>query len=330
MSKTSVWRVVHGQRTKIRKSKHDNIKRGRRKILTSRDRRKLHRSLIMLRAENPNFTIMDVVKWSGIPQHKANYRTFHREICNLGYAYRPSRKKGILTDKDLKLRREFARSRLNDCSTDYWTKDVAFYLDGVSFVYKGNPMSDALKPKNKIWRKRNEGLVMTTKGSKDLAGGKRLHFIVVISYGRGVILAEPYEKMTADFFTEFIRRYFPNLFEVAEKGESDRKIFVMDNDPSQTSRKAMATLVDMGYMLQRIPPRSPDLNPIENVFHLVRKRIEAQVKENNITHQTWEEFKQAVQYNIWSTSKDVIDKTITTMTKRLQEIVQTNGKRTKY
>ena len=160
-------------------------------------------------------------------------------------------------------------------------------------------MSDAVKPKNKIWRKRNESVVITTKGSKDLLGGKRLHFIVLI-------LAEPYENRTADFFTEFIRRNFPNLFEVAEKGESNSKIFVMDNNPSQTSRKAMATLVDMGYTLQRIPPRSSDLNPIENVLHLVRKRIEAQVKENNITHQTWEEFKQVVQYNICTMSKVVI------------------------
>ena len=150
---------------------------------------------------------------------------------------------------------------------------------GYRLFIRGNPLSDAVKPKNKIWRKRNEGLVMTTKGSKDLAGGKRLHLIVVISYGRGVILAEPYEKMSADFFAEFIRRHFPNLFEIAEKGESDQKIFVMDNDPSQTSSKAMETLMNMGYTLQRIPPRSPDLNPIENVFHLVRKRFEAQVKD---------------------------------------------------
>ena len=32
-------------------------------------------------------------------------------------------------------------------SVDYWTKDVAFYLDGVSFIFKGNPVSDAIKPK---------------------------------------------------------------------------------------------------------------------------------------------------------------------------------------
>lgn len=329
MSKASVWRIVRGNRTE-RKTVKNSAKRGRRKILSLRDSRKLNRALVTLRLEDANFTVMDVVKRSGIPLNAAHYRTFHREIRQLGYAFRPSRKKGILTEKDLKMRRKFARSRLNDCRADYWTKDVAFYLDGVSFVFKGNPMSDAVKPNNRIWRKKSEGLTFTTKGSKDLAGGKRLHLIVVISYGKGVILAEPYEKMTADFFALFIRRHFPNLFDIAGKGEADRKIFVMDNDPSQTSAKAMATLMDMGYTMQKIPARSPDVNPIENVFHLVRKRLKAQVKENNVTQQTWEEFKQAVQYNIWSTSKDVIDKTISSMTKRLQKIVKTNGRRTKY
>ena len=42
-------------------------------------------------------------------------------------------------------------------------------------------MSDVLKPKNRVWRKRGEGLSLTTKGSKELAGGKRLHFLLAIS-----------------------------------------------------------------------------------------------------------------------------------------------------
>ena len=145
---------------------------------------------------------MDIVEQSGIPQHIVHYRTFYREIQGLGYAFQPNRKKCIHTDGDLKLCCEFAQSTLKSLCTDYWTKDVAFYLDGVSFVYKGNPMSVATKPKNRIWQKKSEGLVMTTKGSKDLAGGKRLHLIVVISYGKGVILAEPYEKMNAEFFAK--------------------------------------------------------------------------------------------------------------------------------
>ena len=87
-----------------------------------RDRRKLNRAVLKLRQADPNFSVMDVVKRSGIVQSKAHYRTFHREIRNLGYAYRPSRRKGIITENDLKLRRDFAKSRLKECPPDYWSK----------------------------------------------------------------------------------------------------------------------------------------------------------------------------------------------------------------
>ena len=102
----------------------------------------------------------------------------------------------------------------------------------------------------------------------------------------------------------------------------------MDNDPSQTSAKARAVFAELGYTMQKIPPRSPDLNPIENVFHLVRKRLQREAREKNITHQ--DVFKQPVQYHIWSTSKELIDKTIASMPTRLHQIFKKKGRRTKY
>ena len=84
--------------------------------------------------------------------------------------------------------------------TYYWSKDVSFYLDGVSFVYKLNLLSDARHAQGGVGRTRSEGLQITTKGSKDLGGGKRLHFMVAIAYGKGVILAEQYVKINAEIF----------------------------------------------------------------------------------------------------------------------------------
>ena len=45
--------------------------------------------------------------------------------------------------------------------------------------------------------------------------------------------------------------------------------------------------------MQVIPALSPDLNPIENLFNIVRKRIEAEILEQNIIHQSWDEFVQS-------------------------------------
>ena len=74
---------------------------------------------------------------------------------------------------------------------DFWKNEISFYLDGVSFVHKYNPKGGAASNRARVWRKREEGLQLTTKGCKDLAGGRRLYVIVAIAYGKGVILKVP-------------------------------------------------------------------------------------------------------------------------------------------
>lgn len=60
-------------------------------------------------------------------------------------------------------------------------------------------MGQAVAPKGRIWRKKSEGLRMTGKGSKDLAGGKRLPFLVAMAYKKGVVVVEEYQKMSGSF-----------------------------------------------------------------------------------------------------------------------------------
>ena len=47
--------------------------------------------------------------------------------------------------------------------------------------------------------------------------------------------------------------------------------FLMDNDPSQTSKAARKVKENIDAKFLKIPARSPDLNPIESTFHLVKK-----------------------------------------------------------
>ena len=89
------------------------------------------------------------VKESGIDLNVAHYRTFLRAVRRLGFSFRASRKRGILLENDLWERLKFAKA-MATTSVDYWTEQVAFYLDGVSFIHKTNPASDAVKPKGKV------------------------------------------------------------------------------------------------------------------------------------------------------------------------------------
>ena len=113
----------------------------------------------------------------------------------------------------------------------FWTNETAFYLDGVSFVHKYNPKSGAACNEARVWRKKGE-LQLTIKGSKVLAGGRRLHLLVATALGKGVILKVPHGKMTGSFFANFIRGHFNIPFVKAGPKANGRRLFLVDNDPS--------------------------------------------------------------------------------------------------
>ena len=163
---------------------------------------------------------------------------------------------------------------------DFFKHDIAFYLDGVSFVHKQNPIQAAAGTKSRIWRKKNAGLPFTSKGSKDLAGGPRLHLIVASAYGKGVVLKEVYEKMDGH----------------ARSGPKrhGQRLFIVDNDPSQRSKVAKRALQDIEAELHDIPPRSPDINVIESISHLLRMDLEEEAVTENITCETLEQFRDRV------------------------------------
>ena len=296
--------------------------------MSPRDRRHLLRSLFKLREINPGFSIKSLVAYSGLHLSGISYRTFYRELRREGFQYLQARKKGLVSRTDRGKRLKFAREckQILQDEPIFFHVVIAFYLDGVSFVHKPRPMAQISAPKGKVWRKRAEGLKITAKGSKNLAGGKRLHLLVAIAYNMRVFCVEEYTKMNAIYFSEFVRRNFPALFH----GRERRKIFVMDNDPSQTSAMAMKAIEDQGAQLFCIPARSPDLNPIENVFHIVKSNLEMQVRARGINHETWTEFKGRVCKTLLDTSVDYINNLLLSMPRRIDAVITGKGYRTKY
>lgn len=107
------------------------------------------------------------------------------------------------------------------------------------------------------------------------------------------MLCQPYEKLNGCFFAQFIRKHFNITFVKAGPKAQSKRIFVMDNDPSQTSKKAMDALHNIEAELHHLPSRSQDLNPPENIFHL-------EALEQKITNESYEQFRERV-FNSFST-----------------------------
>ena len=184
--------------------------------------------------------------------------------------------------------------------------------------------------RSRVWRQKGEGLQLTTKGSKDLPGGRRLHVIVAIAAGKGVILSEPYEKMTGHIFVNFIQTHFNITFARAGPKRNGRRLFVMDNDPSQRSMPARKALGDIEAELLELPPRCADVHCIENAFNFVKGYLGDEAIEQNITKESFDQFTTRVLRAFNNIPIDYIDKLISSMTHRIAAVLACNGHRTKY
>ena len=101
-------------------------------------------------------------------------------------------------------------------------------------------------------------------GHKEGTGGKVLRLIVAISYNKGVICCEPYEKMNGHYLSAFIDNHFDRLFGAADKGCT--RMFLQDGDPSQNSGSAQAAMQRTNSTLMKLCPRSPDLASLKMCF----------------------------------------------------------------
>ena len=175
----------------------------------------------------------------------------------------------------------------------------------------------------------NEGLSLgcVAKGAHTGSGGRVLRMFVAISYRKGVVFCSEYDKCDGDYLANFICREFPKMFR--KSGKSHSKLFVQDNCPIQNCAKARRALASVKAKLFAIPPRSCDINPIENQFNLIKRELQRQAIKNNITYETYEQFAERVKCTLYAMSSDTIN-IISSMNKRLRLIFGNNGKRTKY
>jgi hypothetical protein len=108
-------------------------------------------------------------------------------------------------------------------------------------------------------------------------------------------------------------------------------VFVLQQDNDPTHRVAEATLKEWNaqhssghQLLAPWPPNSPDLNPIENVWAWVQNRV------NAMGCSSFEQFKQAVLDGIKAVPKEMIKKLFDSMPKRLAQVTESGGDKTKY
>lgn len=100
--------------------------------------------------------------------------------------------------------------------------------------------------------------------------------------------------------------------------------FQQDNDPKHKSKLIQGWLAQQGIDCIEWPPYSPDLNPIENLWANLKKRVE----KSNV--RTVEELKEAVVKHWQETDTELTRKLVQSMPARLNAVVQNQGCMTGY
>lgn len=134
--------------------------------------------------------------------------------------------------------------------------------------------------------------------------------------------------MSGAFFARFARENLPGAF--ARSINPRAKRMLQDGCPCQNSAEARGELRRLGVIMTPIPPRSPDLNPIENLFAQVKRKLRLDALEKRIEKESERQFARRVHRTITRFPVDRINRLIESMDRRITLLIAQKGQRLKY
>ena len=108
--------------------------------------------------------------------------------------------------------------------------------------------------------------------------------------------------------------------------DRDHIIFQHDNDPKHSSKKTRSWLKDHKLHILDWPPQSPDLNPIENLWNILKYRLVKYEKPASGVIELWERAKEEWSRIPLEKCLELID----SMPKRIAEVIRAKGGHTRY
>ncbi len=130
-------------------------------------------------------------------------------------------------------------------------------------------------------------------------------------------------RMNSSDYTEILDT---ELVRMLEDCVDENAIFQQDNAPIHVSARSKDWFRDRKIELLTWPARSPDLNPIENVWGILARRI----YKNGRQFETVAALKDAIREEWSSLGTEEVKKLIETMPQRIFQVIRNNGGSTKY
>lgn len=289
---------------------NDLPKSGRKRKTTNR----IDRLIIKEFEKAPFSTAEDVSKYlrkndiCDVSAQTIRNRTKEAELGNFS-----ARKKPALSPINIQKRLFFAQKYLKK-TNGFWNKVV--WSDESKFNLC---QSDKTK---RVYRRKNQSLdlkhiIPTVKHG----GGNIMVWGCMSSAGVGSLVFIDY-KMKQEHYINILNdnlEYSAHLL-----GLGNNFWFQQDNDPKHVSKSALDFFEENAIKLLKTPPQSPDLNPIEHLWHYIKMKL------NDKRFRNKEQLKKAIIKEWDQIGDEVTRNLVESMPRRLEAVIKANGGHTKY
>ncbi|MBN3286977.1 TCB1 transposase, partial [Polyodon spathula] len=295
------WKLHHTTQALPRK--------GRPSKLSAQTRRRLVREA----TERPTITLKELqssVAGSGVMVHQS---TISRALHKTGLYGRVARKKQLLKKYHLKAHLELARKHESD-PVAIWEK--VLWSDETKVELFGQ------NSKRYVWRKPNTAHASRhTIPTVNNGGGSSMLWGCFSSAGTGHLVTTE-GRMDGAKYRKILQEH---LLQSARKLKVGRKFtFQQDNDPKHKVKATLEWLKNKKVNILQWPSQSPDLNPIENLWHYLKIAVHKR-RPTNLNN-----LEQICQEERAKITPTLCAKLVHTYPKRLKAVIAVKGGSTKY
>jgi transposase len=281
--------------------------------LSATDMRRAVRLISSGKAENATQVTQSL---QSITNQSLSQQTVRNHLKKAGLKAVVKKKRPLLAARHRRARMDFAASHkdwtVEDWKRVVWSDEVKFNRltsDGRKWVYKraGEALSDRM-----------------VEGSLKFGGGSLMMWGCMTWEGPGYACKID-GRMDADLYCQILEEELQETLHYYGKA-ADGIIFQQDNDPKHTSKKAQTWFKDHGFDVMKWPAQSPDLNPIEHLWHHIKKKLGGYEEAPKGIHELWER----VEAEWEKIAPEVCQNLIESMPRRVQAVYKAKGGYTKY
>ena len=288
--------------------------RGRARLLSARDERVLKR----LVTSGVCDTAAEIARQStifGLPNISAD--TIRRALRRQGLVARVKPRKPALTKLQRQRRLEWARAHRN-CTAADWERVI--FSDETKLLCV-NPNGRAW-----CWRPANDHSL----GDRIVKPSKKFGGVAVMMWGcmsaKGVGNAcRILTTMDSSVYVEILERHMRPSTGWLRPYAGAPYFLQQDNDPKHTSRKTRDWLALNHVAALTWPSQSPDLNPIEQLWATLKRRVNRGVAPTTVDA-LWERLEQTW----WSIEPELCQRLVDSMPARIEAVLKAHGGHTRF